>query len=180
MLNKMKEESSRHKQEQERRSREVAQLRKANRKHENQIRSLEAEKRAKDVVLKRRQEEVTALRRNQFSGMSNKASGRVNMRKGGSPPLILSFPPTSSKPPAGRTEGYRGVAAMQRKLSTFSPKIARQKWSVLEKNITQISITKKTIADLEHQLERWVCCCKFVIIMLKLARCMLVIFVSFL
>jgi len=154
MLNKMKEESQRHKLEQERRNREMAQLRKANRKHENQIRSLEAEKRAKDVVLKRRQEEVTALRRNQFSGMSNKASGRVGNRKGGSsPPLILSFPPTSSKPPVGRTEGYRGVAALQRKVSTFSPKVARQKWSMLEKNITQISITKKTIADLEHQLE---------------------------
>lgn len=157
MLNKMKEESTRHKLEQERRSREVAQLRKANRKHENQIRSLEAEKRAKDVVLKRRQEEVTALRRNQFSGMSNKASGRVNVRKGGSStPLILSFPPTSSKPPVGRTEGYRGVPALQRKMSTFSPKIARQRWSVLEKNITQTSLTKSTIAEFEKQLERWV------------------------
>jgi kinesin family member 21 len=155
MLNKMKEESNRHKLEQERRNRDVAQLRKANRKHENQIRSLEAEKRAKDVVLKRRQEEVTALRRNQYSGMSNKASGRIKMGKGGSStPLILSFPPTSSKPPVGRTEGYRGIPVLQRKLSTFSPKVARQKWSVIEKNINQISFEKKNIAELEHQLER--------------------------
>ncbi|XP_059472977.1 kinesin-like protein KIF21A [Neocloeon triangulifer] len=154
LVNKMREESQRHKVEQERRNRELAQLRKANRKHENQIRSLEAEKRAKDVVLKRRQEEVNALRRTQFSGMSSKAAGKIGGRKGGSPPpLILSFPPTSSKPPVGRTEGYRGVAALQRKASTFSPKVARQRWSTLEKNITQITITKKTIADLEHQLE---------------------------
>ncbi|CAB3377767.1 Hypothetical predicted protein [Cloeon dipterum] len=154
LLNKMKEESQRHKLEQERRNRELAQLRKTNRKHENQIRSLEAEKRAKDVVLKRRQEEVNALRKNQFSGMSSKAAGKIGGRKGGSPPpLILSFPPTSSKPPVGRTEAYRGVAALQRRASTFSPKVAKQRWSTLEKNITQISITKKTIADLEHQLE---------------------------
>ncbi|CAB3377762.1 Hypothetical predicted protein [Cloeon dipterum] len=124
LLNKMKEESQRHKLEQERRNRELAQLRKTNRKHENQIRSLEAEKRAKDVVLKRRQEEVNALRKNQFSGMSSKAAGKIGGRK-----------------------------ALQRRASTFSPKVAKQRWSTLEKNITQISITKKTIADLEHQLE---------------------------
>ncbi|KAF4528683.1 hypothetical protein B566_EDAN016577 [Ephemera danica] len=172
LLNRMKEESARHKQEQERRNRELAQLRKANRKHENQIRSLEADRRAKEIVLKRRQEEVSALRRNQYSGMSSKAAGKpAAVRKGGSSAAPI---PTDSLPPLPpgvlpalltdiprRNEAmrrlYRGVAVLQTTRKghhqAFSPKAAKQKWSMIEKNINQVSITKKTIADLEKQLE---------------------------
>jgi kinesin family protein 4/21/27 len=154
----MKEESARHKQEQEKRSRELAQLRKANRKHENQIRTLEADRRAKDVVLRRRQEEVSALRRNQYSSMSNKAAGRpVGVRKGGSTSPTRSNSISLSKD-LRRAERslYRGVAVMQasRKLQSFSPKAAKQKWSLLEKNINQVCITKQTVTDLEKQMDR--------------------------
>ncbi|XP_046997793.1 kinesin-like protein KIF21A isoform X1 [Schistocerca americana] len=80
LLNKMKEETSRHKEAELRRNREIAQLRKASRKHENLIKSLEAEKRMKEVVLRRKQEEVSALRRIARGGLSNKAAGRVGGR----------------------------------------------------------------------------------------------------
>jgi hypothetical protein len=172
LLNRMKEESARHKQEQERRNREVAQLRKANRKHENQIRAMEADRRAKEIVLKRRQEEVSALRRNQYSGMSSKAAGKPSgVRKGGSsssapmtdslPPLPPGVLPTLLTDIPRRNEAmrrlYRGVAVLQATRQghhqSFSPKAAKQKWSMIEKNISQVSITKKTIADLEKQLE---------------------------
>jgi len=78
----MKEENQRHKESEIRRNREIAQLRKESRRHENQIRSLEAEKRQKEVVLKRKTEEVTALRKLAKPGLSNKAAGRVGTRHG--------------------------------------------------------------------------------------------------
>jgi len=76
----MKEEAAKHKDVELRRNREIAQLRKESRKRENTIRSLEAEKRVKDAVLKRKQEEVTALRKMQRGPLSNKAAGRVGPR----------------------------------------------------------------------------------------------------
>lgn len=52
-------------------------LRKESRRHENQIRSLQAENRVKEAVLRRRNEEVTALRTRTKGIMSKKAAGRV-------------------------------------------------------------------------------------------------------
>jgi predicted RNase H-like nuclease (RuvC/YqgF family) len=82
LLNKMKEEAAKHKDVEVRRNREIAQLRKESRKRENTIRSLEAEKRVKDAVLKRKKEEVTALRKMQRGPLSNKAAGRIGPRHG--------------------------------------------------------------------------------------------------
>lgn len=48
-MTRMREESSKHKAVELRRAREIAQLRKESRRRDNQIRSLEAEKRAKEV-----------------------------------------------------------------------------------------------------------------------------------
>lgn len=58
-MNKMKEEAARHKEAESRRNREIAQLRKQTRLDANLIKNLEAEKRAKAIVLKRKQEEVS-------------------------------------------------------------------------------------------------------------------------
>ncbi|XP_021939592.1 kinesin-like protein KIF21A isoform X2 [Zootermopsis nevadensis] len=80
LLNKMKEESAKHKDVEVRRNREIAQLRKESRKRENTIRSLEAEKRVKEAVLKRKHEEVTALRKMHRGPLSNKAVGRIGPR----------------------------------------------------------------------------------------------------
>src|SRR5277367_3381430 len=73
---KMKEEVSRHKNEEQRKAKEIAQLRKEQRQKENQIRNLEAEKKVKDTVLKRKQEEVQALRK-MNRPMSDRVAGRV-------------------------------------------------------------------------------------------------------
>ena len=63
LVQKMKEESNRHREMELRKNREVAQLKKETRKHESKIKSLETEKRLKDTVLKRKQEEVESLRK---------------------------------------------------------------------------------------------------------------------
>uniref|UniRef100_A0A1B6C896 Kinesin-like protein n=1 Tax=Clastoptera arizonana TaxID=38151 RepID=A0A1B6C896_9HEMI len=88
LINKMKEEAAKHKEVELKRNKEIAQLRKESRKHENVIRSLEAEKRAKDVVLRRKQEEVVALRKVARSGMSQKAAGRVRPKITGPSPRV--------------------------------------------------------------------------------------------
>lgn len=119
----MKEEANKHHEEELRRNREIAQLRKESRKAENLIRSLETKNRVKDVVLKRKQEEVSALRKAaRTSKMSSKAAGRPN---------------DIAKPPVGA-----------------SPKVAKQKWQLLEKNIADNTFNRQSIASLEGELVR--------------------------
>lgn len=124
LINKMKEEANKHHEEELKRNREIAQLRKESRRAENLIRSLETKNRVKDVVLKRKQEEVSALRKAARTGkMSSKAAGRLNE-----------------------------IA----KASTIgaSPKAAKQKWQLLEKNIADNTFNRQSIVSLEQELER--------------------------
>ncbi|XP_044588252.1 kinesin-like protein KIF21A isoform X6 [Cotesia glomerata] len=81
LLRKMRLESQRHKDSELRRNREIAQLRKESRKNANMIRTLEADKRMKEVVLRRKQEEVTALRKRD-RGLSEKVAGRTPTKLG--------------------------------------------------------------------------------------------------
>ena len=78
-MQKMKEEANRHKELELKRTREIAQLRKESRKRENEIRTLQMDKRVKESVLKRKQEEVNALRKVQArqGNLSDRAAGRV-------------------------------------------------------------------------------------------------------
>lgn len=80
LVRKMNEESSRHKEEESRKAREIAQLRKEARKQMNQIKSLQAQTVAKDQVLKRKTEQISALRKGQ-KNMSMKVAGRVVPKK---------------------------------------------------------------------------------------------------
>ncbi|KAK9890310.1 hypothetical protein WA026_010413 [Henosepilachna vigintioctopunctata] len=75
LINKMKEETQKHKESELKRLREIAQLRKETRKNANMIKSMEAERKIKDQVLKRKQEEVSVLRKNQRGRLSVKAAG---------------------------------------------------------------------------------------------------------
>jgi kinesin family protein 4/21/27 len=77
LLNKMKEEAAKHKDVELHRNREIAQLRKESQKKDNTIQSLQAEKRVKEAVLKRKQKKVTALRKMQHGPLSNNAAGIV-------------------------------------------------------------------------------------------------------
>lgn len=121
----MKEEANKHHEEELKRNREIAQLRKESRRAENLIRSLETKNRVKDVVLKRKQEEVSALRKAaRTSKMSNKAAGRPN-------------------------ELSKVGAAV-----ASSPKVAKQKWQLLEKNIADNTFNRQSIISSEQELVR--------------------------
>lgn len=81
LIRKMTDETNRHKEEETRKAREIAQLRKESRKQQNTMKSLQAQVQAKDQILKRKTEQVTALRRSQKGMLSLKASGRVPPKK---------------------------------------------------------------------------------------------------
>lgn len=77
LVKKMNEQISRHKEADSRKAREIAQLLKESRKQSNAIKSLQTQSAVKDQVLKRRIEEVAALKRDRKSNMSAKAAGRI-------------------------------------------------------------------------------------------------------
>lgn len=133
-MQKMKEEAVKHKEQELKRTREIAQLRKESRRRENEIRTLQMDKRVKETVLKRKQEEVLALRKTQArqGALSDLAAGRIasvrNSRK----------PSNSRAPPL------------------YSPKVAKQKWHRLEHNLSQMALNRLTVSQLEKDLERCV------------------------
>ncbi|XP_016944867.3 kinesin-like protein KIF21A [Drosophila suzukii] len=65
LMKKMSQQSSRHKEEDSRKSKEIAQLLKEQRRQKNAVISLEAKVSAKEQILKRKTEEVIALRKSQ-------------------------------------------------------------------------------------------------------------------
>lgn len=73
-------------------AREIAQLRKEQRKQSNAIKSLQTQHAVKDQVLKRRIEEVAALKRDRRSNLSNKAAGRFPPKK-----LAVIFNPKQAR-----------------------------------------------------------------------------------
>ncbi len=75
LMNQLKDEALRFKREEQNRKREIATLKREHLKKDSQIKVLESEKRCKEVVLKRKQEQLQALRRN-TTRLSDKASGK--------------------------------------------------------------------------------------------------------
>ncbi|XP_035244711.1 kinesin-like protein KIF21B isoform X2 [Anguilla anguilla] len=104
LMKQMKEEQQRRRMVEAKRNREIAQLKKEQRRQEYQIRSLESQKRQQELVLRRRTQEVTALRR-MARPMSERVAGRATRR--GAAPLDsgaeLSGSTASSEPDAARS-----------------------------------------------------------------------------
>ncbi|XP_071533694.1 kinesin-like protein KIF21A isoform X3 [Panulirus ornatus] len=126
LMNKMKDDNNRAKQEELKKNREIAQLRKASRKQETKIKSLEAENRLKNVVLKRKTEEIAVLKKAPRQGLSSKAAGRL-----------------------------RKKAGIGLQSTTFSPKVAKQKWQNIEQTINKVAYNKQTVSSMERDMERW-------------------------
>lgn len=81
LVKKMNEQISRQKEAETRKAREIAQLRKEQRKQSNVIKSLQTQSAVKDQVLKRRIEEVAALKRDRRGNLSPKAAGKISPKK---------------------------------------------------------------------------------------------------
>ncbi|XP_060100739.1 kinesin-like protein KIF21A isoform X11 [Heteronotia binoei] len=177
LMKQMKEEQEKARMNESRRNREIAQLKKEQRKREHQFKLLEAQKRNQEVILRRKTEEVTALRR-QARPLSDKVSGRVsrklslpehpNQEQYSSVSSIENEGSRASSQqkmripvarvqaiPATTTNGTR--SKYQRKTMTtriYSSKAARMKWQLLERRITEIIMQKMTISNMETDMNR--------------------------
>uniref|UniRef100_A0A669B7W0 Kinesin family member 21B n=1 Tax=Oreochromis niloticus TaxID=8128 RepID=A0A669B7W0_ORENI len=178
LMKQMKEEQQRRRMVEAKRNREIAQLKKEQRRQEYQIRALESQKRQQELVLRRKTQEVTALRR-LAKPMSDRVAGRV-ARWNQTPPvtdsgaeLSASTTASSSEPETARTVsglvrqwnnknsvyGYLGESEGSmdgtRVIGASSiSKSARQKWQALERRITDIVMQRMTIANMEADMDR--------------------------
>ncbi|XP_046881970.1 kinesin-like protein KIF21B isoform X5 [Hypomesus transpacificus] len=124
LMKQMKEEQQRRRMVEAKRNREIAQLKKEQRRQEYQIRSLESQKRQQELVLRRKTQEVTALRR-LAKPMSERAAGRVAGRAGRRPQQLdsgteLSASTTSSETDTNRGVGGSSVSSIVRQWNTKS------------------------------------------------------------
>ncbi|XP_063476208.1 kinesin-like protein KIF21A isoform X9 [Symphalangus syndactylus] len=177
LMKQMKEEQEKARLTESRRNREIAQLKKDQRKRDHQLRLLEAQKRNQEVVLRRKTEEVTALRR-QVRPMSDKVAGKVTRKLSSSDAPVQD---TGSSAAAVETDASRTGAQQkmripvarvqalptpatngtrkkyQRKGLTgrvFISKTARMKWQLLERRVTDIIMQKMTISNMEADMNR--------------------------
>nr|DBA31288.1 TPA: hypothetical protein GDO54_007164 [Pyxicephalus adspersus] len=168
LMKQMKEEQEKARLVDSRRSREISQLKKDQRKREGQLRLLEAQKRQQEVVLRRKTEEVTALRR-QVKPMSDKVAGRVNRKISLPEPVSDHFVddherigaqqrpriPIARVQPATSSTLNGSRRKHQRKGSSiYTSKAAKQKWQSLERRITDIVMQRMTISNMETDMNR--------------------------
>ncbi|RXM36611.1 Kinesin-like protein KIF21A, partial [Acipenser ruthenus] len=98
LMKQMREEQEKNRVVESRRNREIATLKKDQRKQEHQLRLLEAQKRQQELILRRKTEEVTALRR-----QARPVSGKVN-RKLSLPEPVQDPASNTMRVPAGRMQ----------------------------------------------------------------------------
>uniref|UniRef100_A0A8I6AJU2 Kinesin family member 21B n=1 Tax=Rattus norvegicus TaxID=10116 RepID=A0A8I6AJU2_RAT len=181
LMKQMREEQQRRRLVETKRNREIAQLKKEQRRQEFQIRALESQKRQQEIVLRRKTQEVSALRR-LAKPMSERVAGRVGLK----PPNMDSGAEVSASTTSSEAEsGARSVSSIvrqwNRKINHFLgdhptatvngarparkkfqkkgasqsfSKAARLKWQSLERRIIDIVMQRMTIVNLEADMER--------------------------
>uniref|UniRef100_A0A3Q1AU37 Kinesin motor domain-containing protein n=1 Tax=Amphiprion ocellaris TaxID=80972 RepID=A0A3Q1AU37_AMPOC len=163
LMKQMKEQQEKNRMNESRRNREIASLKKDQRKQEHQLKLLEAQKRQQELILRRKTEEVTALRR-QVRPTSGKVIRKVNL-----PEPVQDSP---HRPPSGRL--YSSICVCTnvcikqestdlldscrllaiKKTSIYSTRIARNKWQSLERRITDVIMQRMTISNMEADMNR--------------------------
>uniref|UniRef100_A0A8C7VWP5 Kinesin family member 21A n=1 Tax=Oncorhynchus mykiss TaxID=8022 RepID=A0A8C7VWP5_ONCMY len=153
LMRQMKEVQEKNRVSECRRNREIATLKKDQRKHEHQLRQLEAQKRQQDLVLRRKNEEVTALRR-QVRPTSGKVNRKVSL------PEPLQDPSHRGIPGRPHSAGAVAPNGTPRKYplrtgSVYTTRTARVKWQSLERRITDIIMQRLTISNMEADMNRF-------------------------
>ncbi|XP_031568029.1 kinesin-like protein KIF21A [Actinia tenebrosa] len=171
LMKQMKDEVAKSKQHEMAKNKEIAQLKKVSRMREIAIRNLETEKRQKELILKRKQDEVKALRRQQ-----KPVSGALGAKKNQvtSQPVNGNEPQAENEPSGYGTYGYRGssvynkpyggppriglAAREKRKRVTIEQaiKMAKKKWDHIERKVGALVIQRQTISNLEKDMDRWI------------------------
>ncbi|XP_068580245.1 kinesin-like protein KIF21A isoform X6 [Cebidichthys violaceus] len=147
LMKQMKEQQEKNRMNESRRNREIASLKKDQRKQEHQLKLLEAQKRQQELILRRKTEEVTALRR-----QARPTSGKVVRKE---PAQDSTY-----RPPSGRLYSSGNAApngtrsSYRRTVGIYSTRIARNKWQSLERRITDVIMQRMTISNMEADMNR--------------------------
>uniref|UniRef100_A0A3Q3AHY7 Kinesin family member 21A n=1 Tax=Kryptolebias marmoratus TaxID=37003 RepID=A0A3Q3AHY7_KRYMA len=151
LMRQMKEQQERSRATETRRNREIASLKKEQRRAEHQLKQLEAQKRQQELILRRKNEEVTALRR-QVRPVSGKASRKVSSPESPQEAPQRGTPgrPQSAGPSAAN--GTRRNPA--RAGSVHYNRTARTKWQSLERRVSDIIMQRMTISNMEADMNR--------------------------
>uniref|UniRef100_A0A665WLH2 Kinesin family member 21A n=1 Tax=Echeneis naucrates TaxID=173247 RepID=A0A665WLH2_ECHNA len=147
LMKQMKEQQEKNRMNESRRNREIATLKKDQRKQEHQLKLLEAQKRQQELILRRKTEEVTALRR-QVRPTSGKVIRKVNVME-----------PVQDSTHRGK---YRKLLSLHTKSSAvgggifgvYSTRVARNKWQSLERRICDVIMQRMTISNMEADMNR--------------------------
>uniref|UniRef100_A0A1A8G354 Kinesin family member 21A n=1 Tax=Nothobranchius korthausae TaxID=1143690 RepID=A0A1A8G354_9TELE len=150
LMKQMKEQQEKNRLNESRRNREIACLKKDQRKQEHQLKLLEAQKRQQELILRRKTEEVTALRR-QVRPTSGKVVRKVNLPEPAQDSLL--------RPPSGRTYSSSSSAtnstwSYRRTTGVYSTRSARNKWQTLERRISDVIMQRMTISNMEADMNR--------------------------
>ncbi|CAG01175.1 unnamed protein product, partial [Tetraodon nigroviridis] len=147
LMRQMREQQDRNRAAECRRNREIASLKKDQRRAEYQLKQMEAQKRQQELMLRRKNEEVTALRR-----QVRPVSGTVSRK--------VTLPESSHKPTQGRmsTPGVTSSNGVRnspvRMGSVYLTRTARTKWQSLERRISDIIMQRLTISNMETDMNR--------------------------
>uniref|UniRef100_A0A3Q2XI51 Kinesin family member 21A n=1 Tax=Haplochromis burtoni TaxID=8153 RepID=A0A3Q2XI51_HAPBU len=141
LMRQMKEQQERNRATECRRNREIASLKKDQRRH--QVRQLEAQKRQQELILRRKNEEVTALRR-QVRPVSGKVSRKVSLPEPPQEPSHRAVPGRLQSSSASSSNGA----------SIYLNRSARAKWQSLERRINDIIMQRMTISNMETDMNR--------------------------
>uniref|UniRef100_A0A8L0DTQ5 Kinesin family member 21A n=1 Tax=Oncorhynchus mykiss TaxID=8022 RepID=A0A8L0DTQ5_ONCMY len=134
LMRQMKEVQEKNRASECRRNREIATLKKDQRKHEHQLRQLEAQKRQQDLILRRKNEEV-------------RYTGSCSVWQTVAKRFAMETKTSFSSPSLCFSVIYWPYPV--RMGSVYTTRTARAKWQSLERRITDIIMQRLTISNME-------------------------------
>nr|CAB3259095.1 kinesin-like protein KIF21A [Phallusia mammillata] len=155
LLRQMKEDQKRNKVHENKQMKEITKLKREFRQKSNKVRTLESENKKKDLMMKRKQEEVSVLRK-QLKPISGKY-GRNQQAKQRAVTMDSTF--VVEKPTSAASSQHQATEKQQRSRkasSEFSSRTARVKWKSVQTKINEIVMQRETISRIERQMERFI------------------------
>ncbi|XP_074554103.1 kinesin-like protein KIF21A isoform X3 [Halichoeres trimaculatus] len=151
LMRQMKDQQERNRATECRRNREIASLKKDQRRAEHQLRQMEAQKRQQELILRRKNEEVTALRR-QVRPVSGKVSRRVSVPE---PHHEQSQRAAQGRMNTSGAAQFNGARSSTVRMGTiYHSRTARAKWQSLERRVSDIIMQRMTISNMETDMNR--------------------------
>lgn len=147
LMKQMKEETTILKMKGQRREKEIAQLKKDHHKKENLIRTLQADAKRKEIILKRKNEEVVALRRQQYSRSISTQDIMQRKERPQTAPMNIY----KENGPAAKKACLR-----RRKSSVFSSDSAKTKWRNMTRLIKEAVNRRQTLNSFDTEMDCWV------------------------